>query len=74
MSNRPGVRNAANAIEFDRVSRRFTIHHERRESLQDWFIHRFLPDRAAAEKLAEELKGRNYASPWVKPPKVDAKP
>ncbi|HEU5330962.1 MAG TPA: ABC transporter ATP-binding protein [Thermomicrobiales bacterium] len=41
--------NPANAIEFDRVSRRFTIHHERKESLQDWFIHRFRRDRAANE-------------------------
>src|SRR5690349_19018334 len=43
------TRNPANAIEFDRVSRRFTIHHERKESFQDWFIHRFRRDRAANE-------------------------
>jgi ABC-type polysaccharide/polyol phosphate transport system ATPase subunit len=43
------TRNPANAIEFDRVSRRFTIHHERKESLQDWFIHRFRRDRLANE-------------------------
>lgn len=51
MSHRPRVRNSANAIEFDGVSRQFTIHHERRESLQDWFIHRFLPDRSAQERF-----------------------
>jgi ABC-type polysaccharide/polyol phosphate transport system ATPase subunit len=51
VSHRPRVRNATNAIEFDRVSRQFTIHHERRESLQDWFIHRFRPDRSAVEKF-----------------------
>lgn len=43
------TRNPANAIEFDRVSRHFTIHHERKESLQDWFIHRFRRDRTASE-------------------------
>ncbi len=44
-----GTLDPANAVEFDRVSRHFTIHHERTESFQDWFIHRFKRDRAATE-------------------------
>lgn len=40
MSQRLTTRQRDNAIEFDRVSRRFTISHERSESLQDWFINR----------------------------------
>ena len=51
MSHRPRIRNADHAVEFDHVSRQFTLHHERRQSLQDWFIHRFLPDRSAQEKF-----------------------
>jgi lipopolysaccharide transport system ATP-binding protein len=51
VSQRPRIRNAAHAIEFDRVSRQFTIHHERRESLQDWFIHRFRPGRDSVERF-----------------------
>jgi lipopolysaccharide transport system ATP-binding protein len=51
VSRRPRVRSADNAVEFDHVSRKFTIHHERRESFQDWFVHRFLPDRASVEKF-----------------------
>jgi ABC-type polysaccharide/polyol phosphate transport system ATPase subunit len=51
VSQRPRVLNSAHAIEFASVSRQFTIHHERRESLQDWFIHRFLPDRSSMERF-----------------------
>lgn len=40
MSQRPTTRQSDHAIEFDRVSRGFTISHERNESLQDWFINR----------------------------------
>lgn len=49
--SRPYVRSTENAVEFDRVSRQFTIHHERRESLQDWFVQRFKVSRASAEKF-----------------------
>ncbi len=51
MSRRPRIRNADNAVEFDHVSRQFTLQHERRESLQDWFIHRFVPNRSSEEKF-----------------------
>ena len=51
MSRRPRIHNADHAVEFDHVSRQFTLHHERRQSLQDWFIHRFLPDKSAVEKF-----------------------
>ncbi len=40
MSQRPTTRQSDNAIEFDGVSRGFTINHERSESLQDWFVNR----------------------------------
>ena len=36
MSRLAATHDATNAIEFDNVSRRFTINHERSESLQDW--------------------------------------
>jgi lipopolysaccharide transport system ATP-binding protein len=51
VSHRPRVRNNAHAVEFDRVSRQFKIHHERRESLQDWFIHRFRPGKDSVERF-----------------------
>lgn len=52
LTGRPTPRDPGNAIEFDRVSRQFTIYHERTESLQDWFIHRFRRGGAAG---AEEF-------------------
>jgi lipopolysaccharide transport system ATP-binding protein len=51
VSRRPSTHSAENAVEFDGVSRQFTIHHERKESLQDWFIHRFRTDKAAVESF-----------------------
>lgn len=51
MSRRPSTHHPDNAVEFDGVSRQFTIHHERKESLQDWFIHRFRTDKAAVESF-----------------------
>ena len=51
LSRHAATRDPANAIEFDRVSRRFTLQHERTESFQDWFIHRFTRDRAATEEF-----------------------
>jgi lipopolysaccharide transport system ATP-binding protein len=41
VSQQTATHNPTNAIEFDNVSREFTINHERSESLQDWFINRF---------------------------------
>lgn len=49
MSRRPATHDPANAVEFDGVSREFTIQHERNESLQDWFVHRFRRDRNMTE-------------------------
>ncbi len=51
MSRRPSTHSDENAVEFVGVSRQFTIHHERKESLQDWFIHRFRNDRSADERF-----------------------
>jgi len=49
VSQQTATHNAANAIEFDNVSREFTINHERSESLQDWFINRFRRGKQANE-------------------------
>lgn len=51
MSRRPSTHNPENAVEFDGVSREFTIQHERNESLQDWFIHRFRREKPATESF-----------------------
>lgn len=51
MSRRPSTHSDENAVEFDGVSRGFTIQHERKESLQDWFIHRFRRDKSASESF-----------------------
>ncbi|HEX5503061.1 MAG TPA: ABC transporter ATP-binding protein [Thermomicrobiales bacterium] len=49
-AHRP-ARDPAHAVEFDRVSRTFTIHHERVESFQDWFIQRFRRGQPASEEF-----------------------
>ena len=49
MSRRPATHNPDHAVEFANVSREFTIQHERNDSLQDWFIHRFRRDKSATE-------------------------
>jgi ABC-type polysaccharide/polyol phosphate transport system ATPase subunit len=49
VSRRPATHNPDHAVEFANVSREFTIRHERNDSLQDWFIHRFRRDRSAIE-------------------------
>ena len=51
MSRLTATHNAANAIEFDNVSRQFTINHERNESLQDWFVHRFRRGQSTSESF-----------------------
>src|SRR5919202_1560712 len=63
-AGRPSTLDPANAVEFDRVTRRFTIHHERNESFQDWFINRFRRGirngRPASEEFAA-LDGVSFA-------------
>jgi len=49
VSRRPATHNPDHAVEFANVSREFTIQHERNDSLQDWFIHRFRRDKSATE-------------------------
>ncbi|CAA9559520.1 MAG: Teichoic acid export ATP-binding protein TagH [uncultured Thermomicrobiales bacterium] len=51
MNRRTAMHSRENAIEFDRVSRKFTINHERNESLQDWFVSRFRRNRGATESF-----------------------
>ncbi len=51
MSRLTATHDAANAIEFANVSRQFTINHERNESLQDWFVHRFRRGQQTSESF-----------------------
>ncbi len=51
MIDRPPARDPEHAVEFDGVARQFTIQHERKESFQDWFIHRLRGGRNTTERF-----------------------